>query len=127
VVFCGLVEDIISLRKKCDVEIVASRAEAFGRVTVEAMRTSNPVIGSSVGGTAEIVLNGKTGFLYEYRNNEALADCMKKFIVEADLAYEMGQRAYEWSVDRFTSEENVRQVLKIYEDVVKHSLSGEKL
>lgn len=41
----------------------------------------------------------------------------KRFIERPALAYEMGQRAYEWSVDRFTSEENVAQVLKMYEEV----------
>ena len=118
VVFCGLVDDMLALRKKCDVEIVASRTEAFGRVTVEAMRASNPVIGSATGGTTELIQDGVTGFLYEYKDNEALAERMKRFIDRPALAYEMGQRAYEWSVDRFTSEENVKGVLGVYERVM---------
>ncbi len=36
---------------------------------------------------------------------------MKRFIDRPALAYEMGRRAYEWSVDRFTSEGNVNGVL----------------
>ncbi len=117
VVLTGLVDDMVALRKRCDVEIVASRTEAFGRVTVEAMRASNPVIGSATGGTTELIQDGVTGFLYEYKNDEALADCMKRFIDKPELAYEMGQRAYEWSVDRFTSDENVKGVLAVYERV----------
>lgn len=117
VVFCGLVDDMLTLRKKCDVEIVASRTEAFGRVTVEAMRASNPVIGSATGGTTELIQDGVTGFLYEYKDNEALAERMKRFIDRPALAYEMGQRAYEWSVDKFTSEENVKGVFGVYERV----------
>ncbi|MCR4754323.1 MAG: glycosyltransferase family 4 protein [Lachnospiraceae bacterium] len=118
VVFCGLVDDMLALRKKCDVEIVASRTEAFGRVTVEAMRASNPVIGSATGGTTELIQDGVTGFLYEYKDNEVLAERMKRFIDRPALAYEMGQRAYEWSVDRFTSEENVKGVMEVYESLV---------
>ncbi len=119
VVFCGLVNDMLTLRKKCDVEIVASRAEAFGRVTVEAMRASNPVIGSATGGTIELIQDGVTGFLYEHKDDAALAECMKRFIEQPMLAYEMGQRAYEWSVDKFTSEENVKGVLELYRKIMK--------
>lgn len=118
VVFCGLVDDMLDLRKKCDVEIVASRTEAFGRVTVEAMRASNPVIGSATGGTTELIQDGVTGFLYKYKDNKALAECMKKFIDSPELAYEIGQRAYKWSIGRFTSEENVKGVLEVYKGII---------
>ena len=117
VVFCGLVDDMLSLRKKCDVEIVASKTEAFGRVTVEAMRASNPVIGSNTGGTTELIADGITGFLYKYKDDNDLADCMKRFIDNPGLISEMGQRAYAWSVDKFTSEENVRKILELYKSI----------
>ena len=117
VLFCGLVDDMLALRKNCDVEIVASRAEAFGRVTVEAMRASNPVIGSATGGTTELIEDGVNGFLYECKNIESLAECMKRFIDDPSLACRMGQNAYEWSVNRFTSESNIKNVLAIYETI----------
>ena len=52
-----------------------------------------------------------------YKDEPALAKCLKLFIGRSALAYEMGQRAYEWSVDKFTSEENVKGVLAVYERV----------
>ncbi len=117
VVFCGLVEDMIALRKRCDVEIVASKTEAFGRVTVEAMRASNPVIGSATGGTIELIEDGVNGFLYDYKDNKALAGYMRRFIDNPSLVYKMGQSAYERSVNRFTSEENVEKVLTLYANI----------
>ncbi len=125
VVLIGLVDDMLALRKRCDVEIVASRTEAFGRVTVEAMRASNPVIGSATGGTMELIQDGITGFLYEYKNDEALAEYMKRFIDNPSLAYEMGRRAYDWSVNRFTSEENVKGVVGVYKDIMCRNTSKE--
>lgn len=121
VVFCGLVDDMLALRRKCDVEIVASMMEAFGRVTVEAMRASNPVIGSATGGTTELIEDGVTGFLYEYKDNEVLADRMQRFIDNPSLAYEMGRKAYEWSAGRFTSEENIEKVLELYASISSHA------
>ena len=35
--FLGYVKDMTELRRKVDVEIIASKYEAYGRVTVEAM------------------------------------------------------------------------------------------
>lgn len=40
---------------------------------------------------------------------------MRRFIKRPVLAYEVGQRAYEWLVDKFTIEENVKAVLGVYE------------
>ncbi len=119
IVFCGLVDDMRALRHKCDVEIVASRTEAFGRVTVEAMRASNPVIGSAAGGTTELIKDGVTGFLYEYKDNEALAERMERFIDDPALARVMGQKAYEWAADRFAGEENVAGILAVYEEIAQ--------
>ncbi len=120
VVLTGIVDDMLALRTRWNVEIVASRTEAFGRATVEAMRASNPVIGSATGGTTELIQDGVTGFLYEYKNDEALAECIKKFVDRPSLAYEMGQRAYEWSVDKFTSEENTKGVAGVYERILNN-------
>ncbi|KAD4888470.1 hypothetical protein E3N88_20543 [Mikania micrantha] len=40
------------------------RGECFGRISIEAMAFQLPVLGTSAGGTAEIVVNGSTGFLH---------------------------------------------------------------
>lgn len=48
------------MRKKIDVELVCSRSEAFGRVTIESMMSSNPVIGANTGGTKELIIEGLT-------------------------------------------------------------------
>ena len=38
--------------------------ECFGRVTIEAMAFGLPILGTSAGGTKEIVLDGETGLLH---------------------------------------------------------------
>lgn len=70
----GQVKDMKSLRKKCHIGVVASKMEAFGRVTVEGMLSGMLMIGADSGGTSEIISDGKTGFLYEVGNPEDLAE-----------------------------------------------------
>lgn len=80
VTFCGPVDDMQQLRRMVDVEIVASKCEAFGRVTIEAMRMSNPVIGTNTGGTPELITDGVNGVLFEYGNYIQLAKFMKSML-----------------------------------------------
>lgn len=70
----GQVKDMKSLRRNCHIGIVASKMEAFGRVTVEGMLSGMMMIGADSGGTSEIISDGKTGFLYEVGNLEDLAE-----------------------------------------------------
>jgi glycosyltransferase involved in cell wall biosynthesis len=61
--FVGSLTDPSDEYRHADVLLMTSRDEAFGRVTVEAMRLGLPVIGVNSGGTAEIIEDGITGYL----------------------------------------------------------------
>lgn len=119
VTILGQVENMQELRAKMDVEIVGSRCEAFGRVTIEAMRASNPVIGTNTGGTKELIKDGSNGFLYTYGDVVMLAELMKKFILNPSLINEMGERAYRSVYNKFTPEENAMRILDVYKEVRK--------
>ena len=116
VTFCGLVEDMHQLRRMVDAEIVASKCEAFGRVTIEAMRMSNPVIGTNTGGTPELITDGVNGLLFEYGNYIQLAECMKKYILDHTLIAKMGKNAYQTMKGKFTPEENAEKILELYKE-----------
>lgn len=53
-------------------------AEPFGRITVESLMIGTPVVGSDVGGIAEVVDDGETGLLFEGGNVTDLAQCLKQ-------------------------------------------------
>ena len=115
--FCGFIDDMQQLRKDVDVEIVACKYEAFGRVTIEAMRMSNPVIGTNTGGTPELITDGVNGFLFEYGNYIQLAECMKKYILDHTLAAKMGAKAYQTMKGKFTPDENAKRILEVYTNI----------
>lgn len=117
--FCGCVDDMARLRTNVDVEIVASKCEAFGRVTIEAMRMSNPVIGTNTGGTPELIKDNCSGFLFEYQNSIELANCMKRFISNKNLIKEMGQRAYTDTKSAYTPTDNAFKILEQYKRIKK--------
>ncbi len=47
----------------CDIYAAPSRIEGFGMIQVEAMACGKPVISINVGGPAETIVHGRTGFL----------------------------------------------------------------
>lgn len=73
-------EDIASFYRAIDVFVMASKAETFGMVTIEAMASGTPTVGSNAGGTPEILQYGELGYLFEPLNATSLADNIQKFV-----------------------------------------------
>jgi len=48
--------------------------EAFGRVSVEAQSMQIPIIASNIGGSKETIIDGKTGYLFNNKDSNSLAD-----------------------------------------------------
>lgn len=69
--------DIQLLFNKHDALLMCSRMEAFGRVTVEALKSGLPVIGADTGGTLEIIEDGVNGYLYKAGDAPDLAEKIK--------------------------------------------------
>ncbi len=58
--------------------LVVPNVEEFGIAGVEAQASGRPVIGPDHGGTAETVINGKTGILFPKGNFDSLAEIMRE-------------------------------------------------
>lgn len=65
VYFLGYRKNARDYMKIMDVLVVPSLHEAFGNVVIEAALAKKPVVASNVDGLAEIVVDGKTGFLVD--------------------------------------------------------------
>lgn len=99
--FHGHVADVPAHVAKADAALVTSRCEAFGRVTVEAMRAGVPVIGTRAGGTPELVEDGRTGLLYPPGDATALAACIGRLIDAPGFARELARAGRDWAGPRF--------------------------
>lgn len=112
--YLGFVNNIMEERKKMDVELMCAPNEAFGLVTIEAMMSSNPVIGSNSGATPELVKDHKNGLLYKKEDYIDLANKMKYFIENRNEIKRMGQYAYEYSRNNYSSLKNSEKIKKLY-------------
>ena len=100
-----------ALYARCDICVVPSLwEEPFGMVAAEAMAAGRPVCASRVGGLQEIVLDGKTGFLFSANSPEELAAKIEWLLDDASLRASMGEAGrarakseYDWPriIDRY--------------------------
>lgn len=117
----GYVKNMKEVRAKGDVEIVASKSEAFGRVTVEAMMSSMPVIAANAGANSELIIEEETGYLFGNDSVEELMCAMKRILEHHSEIERMGRRAYQIAVDNFTAERNAEEVEKYYNYIMNKS------
>jgi glycosyltransferase involved in cell wall biosynthesis len=67
--------------------------DALSRVLLEAMAAARAVIATRVGGTPELILDGKTGFLVERNDPAGLARALRHLLADADLRAGLGVAA----------------------------------
>ena len=90
--------------EKSDAFLLCSRCEGFGRVTVEAMLMSKPIIATKSGGTIELIQEGYNGLLYIPCDFKELADKIKFLSENIFLGNEMGKNANNFAKNKFNKE-----------------------
>jgi D-inositol-3-phosphate glycosyltransferase len=100
-----------------DVFVTMPWYEPFGITPVEAMACGIPVIGSRVGGIQYSVEDGRTGFLVEARNADALARRLAHVFSNPSIPRLLGKRALRRAWERFTWRDVARALAELYADV----------
>ncbi|MDD5679706.1 MAG: glycosyltransferase family 4 protein [Candidatus Omnitrophica bacterium] len=114
VIFCGFREDMPELFNALDIFVLTSRAEACGRVLLEAMASGRPVVATNSGGTPELVPDGKAGVLIAPSKPHALSAAIIELLKDAGKRQEMGVAARNWVEQNFSIERNVKETERAY-------------
>lgn len=113
-------EDLRQLRDKCLYSITASKMEALGRVTIEAMMAGCVVIGADTGGTAEIIgQDHSRGYLYRQGDDKSLAEMMRYAMAHRENNEKIQRTAQQYSLDRFDITKYRENIIKIYEELLQ--------
>ncbi|MBZ0091500.1 MAG: glycosyltransferase family 4 protein, partial [Sulfuricellaceae bacterium] len=113
VTFSGFQKQALPWIAAMDVFVLASAKEGLPRVILEAMLLGKPVIASRVIGSKELVLDGETGFLYDYGDVDALAGHLKRLLADERLREAMGAAGRQRVLNDYSIERYVAGVEKI--------------
>jgi glycosyltransferase involved in cell wall biosynthesis len=116
--FWGQRLDVAARLAEAQVALLITKWEGFPRSILEAMRAGLPVIASAVGGVAESVRDGETGFTVPREDIGALRDRLMKLLADPDLRTRMGRRAREYYEHQFMLSRTVTRTLAIYQEVI---------
>jgi glycosyltransferase involved in cell wall biosynthesis len=109
--------DVPELEPAFDVFWMTSepRSEGIPTVSEEAMALEIPVLATRVGSIEEIVFEGKTGFVVDPYDIDALADSTVRLFADKNLLRSMGQEANRFAVENFSVENCARSHLRGYQ------------
>ncbi len=81
------------LYANCEIYVTTSLFESFGLTLLEAMRRGKPVVASNAGALPELVVDQRTGFLFEPGNAQQAATRIVELAQNPKIRNSMGDRA----------------------------------
>jgi glycosyltransferase involved in cell wall biosynthesis len=120
-VFTGKVPfiDVPKYHNMLSVFVSVSNSESFGVAIIEASSCGKPVVVSNVGGLPEVVEDGITGIVVPPRDPDMTAQAIERLVVDRNLRTQMGNAGRERVRRLYNWDDNVKQMIKIYNEVLK--------
>ncbi len=115
--FLGKTQEVAEILCFSDLMILPSQTESFGLAALEAMISSTPVISTNSGGLPELNVHGKTGFLVEVGDIDAISKYSVKILSDKKTLIKMKKEAYFHSIKY-----DINLVTPLYEKTYQRAL-----
>jgi L-malate glycosyltransferase len=116
--FIGPSEDVFSLLRISDIFCLPSRSEGFSNALVEAMACSLPCVATRVGGNSEALEEGRSGFLVESEDHDAIANRILTLVRAPERAKEMGREGRRMVEAKFTTQAMISRLVNVYDTLL---------
>ena len=115
--FKGWVKDVAEIYRDLDIVVLTSLNEGTPVSIIEAMAAGRSVVATNVGGVADIVEDGKSGYLIESGDGEGFANRLADLIKDPDKRKRFGGRGREIVRDRFSKDRLIRDMERVYGEI----------
>lgn len=119
--FLGILrgEPLVEAINACDVCLITSTSETQSLTTLQSLACGLPVVAArSVGGPAEYVRHGETGYLIEPTNTEEFTVYLTSLLDNPDVIIRMGRNARE-SIMHFSPEHIAAEFETVYKSCIE--------
>lgn len=105
-----------------NVGINCSKAEGFGRITVEYMLSGVCPLVSNTGANCELVEHESTGYIYKYNDLDDLVDKIVTInnSIKSGKIYDINSNARKKAITEYTIEQHCRRTVKLYKKLIKY-------
>lgn len=117
VIFLGRQDNIIPLLNISDLFLLPSSSESFGLAALEALSCEVPVIGTSIGGLKEVIIDGLCGYMFKPDDLENMIGAAINILCDENLRNKMGFEARK-RAELFDSRLIVPQYLNYYKKIL---------
>lgn len=119
--FLGRCEHIAELLSISNVCVLSSLAEGFSNSILEYMGAERPVVATRVGGAAEAIIEGETGFLVPPAQPDVLAARIIDLLRDPDRADRMGRRGRQIVEQKFTPQAQLDRTEQLYDRLLNRA------
>ena len=117
IVFAGGRTDVAYCLQSMDILCLTSKWEGMPNALLEGMAAALPVVASNVGGCGEVVVEGKTGYLFPSQDVAAFCRALFPLVTEEKIRHVMGANGRRRMVENFSSDAMVKQYISFFQRV----------
>ena len=114
----GYQDNINEILAEYDIGVTCSKAEGFGRCTVEYMLAGLLTIASDTGANNELIENNVTGLLYKYNDIAQLTNVIQWGVVHRKESWIIAHAGCKAARSKFSREQYVRDIYNVYEQCI---------
>jgi L-malate glycosyltransferase len=117
--FIGRCTDVQALLLPSSACVLTSTAEGFSNSILEYMAAGKPVVATGVGGAAEAIADGETGFLVASDDDAEMAERLAELLVDDIKLAQFGVNGKNAIAERFSSKIQLIKTLELYNDLLQ--------
>jgi len=117
--FVGSRTNVHEILNALDIFVLPSLSEGMPNAVLEAMACGLPVLASAVGGTPELIEDGKSGVLFPSNDLNAFVQSLEKLIQDRQTRQAFGLEGRRRVLAHFSLKEKVLAYQRLYESVLR--------
>jgi glycosyltransferase involved in cell wall biosynthesis len=116
--FLGNRRDVDRLYSVCDLTVLPSFFEGTPNVALESMACGVPVIATQVSDNAQIIPDGRAGYIVPLGDEAALGERICQLLQDNALRRQMGKEARDWVESEFSIARLADKTARVYQDAL---------
>jgi len=116
--YFGQSTSVLDFVLAADIAILSSRWEGLPLFLLEASACQKPLLGSHVDGIVDVIVDGKTGFLFEENNEEDLSQRLRMLTRDVSKRESFGVAAFQHVHEVFDLKKTIDAYENLYRDLI---------